>query len=67
MFELRVVVPNFGVFENYWYGYGEIAQVAPTGDGRVAVVVNYGDDSYRANYQAGRFGSGLYSAVVTEL
>jgi hypothetical protein len=66
VFELRVTVPSFNIFEAYWYGHGEIAYVTPTPEGKVIIGVNYGPDEYRANYQAGRFGSGLYAATVTE-
>lgn len=68
---LTVVVPDFDTFENYWYGNGEIVSVGPSeefgGKSKIEVVVNYGDDKYRADYQAGRFASGLYFAKVEEV
>lgn len=65
---LTVTVPSFDVFESYWYGNGEIVSVTDSEfAGRIEVVVNYGDDKYRADYQAGRFASGLYFAKVEEV
>jgi hypothetical protein len=65
MFELRVTVPSFSIFQSYWLGYGEISYVIPTPEGNVIVGVNYGPDDFRANCQAGRFGNGIYAATVT--
>ncbi len=72
MVVLTVIVPSMDVFENYWYGNGEIVSVYPADtsfrhmEGWIEVTVNYGDDRYRADYQAGRFASGLYFATVEE-
>jgi len=63
---MTVTVPSFGVFENYWYGNGEIVGVVEH-EGMVSVEVYYGEDLYRADYQAGRFASGLYFAKVEEV
>lgn len=51
-------------FWAYWYGAGELVgrEVQPNGNTRFTV--DYGDDEYRANYQAGRFASGLIPARV---
>lgn len=67
---LTVNVPSFDTFESYWYGTGEIVSVKEVdvfGKNMVEVVVNYGADKYRADYQAGRFGSGLYFAKVEKV
>lgn len=66
---LTVVVPSKSLFDSYYYGYGEVKSVDTLNNPlrpkeSVTVVVDYGDDEYRANYQAGRFASGLYFAKV---
>lgn len=66
MVKLTVMVPTKEVFDAYWYGYGEVVSVDESEDGKVTVVVDYGDDQYHADYQEGRFASGLYFAKVTE-
>lgn len=67
---LVVNTPTKEVFDAYYYGYGEIASqdVVKGNLGDVVMTsVNYGDDLYRAEYQAGRFASGLYFAEVREV
>ena len=64
---LTVYTPNQQVFETYWYGYGTVVSQGPVNEGRGwRTVVNYGDDSYHAKYQQGRFQSGLYYADLQE-
>ena len=63
-YTLAVTVPDMDVFTAYWYGYGTLESVMPTENGWSIVTVDYGTDSYRAEYQAGRFASGLYFATV---
>lgn len=57
------VAPN--VFSAYWYGTGEIIDQTPVDASHFRYVVDYGDDTYRCQYQADRFASGLYFASVT--
>lgn len=71
-FKLTVVVPSREVFDAYWYGSGVEVSDEPLDsplrpDTYHQVVVDYGDDFYRADYQAGRFASGLYFAKVEEV
>lgn len=69
MVKLTVVVPSRDIFDAYWYGTGEVISDEPAVDVRPEyrrITVNYGDDRYRADYQEGRFASGLYFAQVTE-
>lgn len=66
---LTVVVPSKSLFDSYYYGYGEVKSVEALDNPlrpkeSVTVVVDYGDDQYHADYQAGRFWSGLYFAKV---
>lgn len=72
---LTVYVPDREVFDAYWYGTGVVVSDEPVDDealrfnfkGGRQIVVDYGTDKYRADYQAGRFGSGLYFAKVDEV
>lgn len=69
-YQLEVHTPNKEIFDAYYYGYGKlISQEAINRDGQTVVcsTVDYGDDGYRAEYQAGRFWSGLYPAEVKEV
>lgn len=60
-------------FYAYWYGVGELVSVEPF-DGeadswkldRSVFTVDYGSDGYRAEYQQGRFLSGLIGATVSQ-
>lgn len=62
---LTVVVPTESVFNAYWYGIGDvISSIFDPYTGQFTYRVDYGDDGYRAGYQAGRFQSGLYFAKV---
>ena len=63
---MDVHTPNKEIFDAYYYGYGKIVSQEEI-DGTIFTIVNYGDDKYRAEYQAGRFLSGLYRAKVTEV
>lgn len=65
-----LTVPNIApeTFEAYYYGYGEVIAVEQgTVPNTSTYTVDYSDDEYRANYQAGRFASGLYFASVEEV
>lgn len=63
--KLIVRTPDIETFNSYWYGHGEIIGQAYLEDqARWETTVDYGDDEYRAQYQAGRFASGLYFAKV---
>lgn len=57
-------------FFAYWYGVGTIVLVEPLAvsidNPTMTFVVDYGDDTYRAQYQADRFASGLIFAALTE-
>lgn len=73
-FKLTVVVPTREVFDSYWYGSGvEVSDEPDPLDSPLhpptyrKIVIDYGDDFYRADYQAGRFASGLYFAKVEEV
>lgn len=54
-------------FDAYWYGHGQAISLGTGPDGRVIYEVNYGEDEYRAEYQAGRFWSGLMPAKVEQI
>lgn len=69
-YQLEVYTPNKEIFDAYYYGWGKlISQEAINRDGRTVFcsTVDYGDDEYRAGYQAGRFWSGLYQAEVKKM
>lgn len=65
-YRMTVMTPNEAVFNAYWYGNGRIIMQGSL-DGQLVTVVDYGDDDFRAEYQAGRFASGLYFAKVEEV
>lgn len=68
-----LTVPNIEpkIFEAYWYGYGTVITQtegtvpARNGGPTYTYVLDYEGDKFRADYQAGRFASGLYFAEVT--
>lgn len=64
-YQLTVTVPDYRTFMSYWYGNGECISVEQEDESKYFVTVDYGTDKYRADYQAGRFWSGLYPAEVT--
>jgi len=65
---LSVAVPDRRTFDAYWYGIGTILAEIETAPSRwLSVTIDYGDDRYRAQYQADRFASGLYFATVQEV
>lgn len=64
--KLTVNVPSVEIFNAYWYGTGEVISSEVNPAGGWTFVVDYGEDRYRADYQEGRFASGLYFAKVTE-
>ena len=49
-------------FNSYYYGYGTIECMSPD-----EVIINYGKDRYHAEYQEGRFASGLIFARLEEV
>jgi len=63
-YHLVVTVPDERTFNTYWYGYGVVTDIAREDESSWVVTVDYGTDKYRADYQAGRFWSGLYPAHV---
>lgn len=67
----KLTVPNVDTrtFYSYWYGAGELADVSPgsTPDTFTFTVLYPEDAEYYAQYQADRFGSGLYFAKVEEV
>lgn len=63
-YKLVVTVPDERTFNAYWYGYGCVVDIAREDESSWQVTVDYGTDKYRADYQAGRFWSGLYFAQV---
>lgn len=67
MYKLTVFTPSKHIFDTYYYGYGTVVSQTPREDGWIETVVDYGDDSYRAEYQSGRFASGLYWATVEQV
>lgn len=67
MYFLTVFTPNKEIFETYYYGYGKVISQEILEPGAVKTVVDYGDDQYRCDYQAGRFASGLYHAEVEKM
>lgn len=65
--KLVVYTPDIQVFNTYYYGYGKVlshTNVEEFGNSMVCTVVDYGEDTYRAEYQQGRFWSGLYRAEL---
>lgn len=67
MITLSVKVPSLAVFEAYWYGFGEIVSTKPNLPEGWNLVIDYGEDEYRAEYQSARFASGLYFATVEKV
>lgn len=68
-YRLTVYTPDKETFNAYFYGYGYVTEqfeVELHGRPRIKTVIDYGDDHYRCEYQAGRFASGLHFAEVTE-
>lgn len=63
-YKLVVTVPDERTFNTYWYGYGVVTSAIREDEWRLTVTVDYGTDKYRADYQAGRFWSGLCPAQV---
>lgn len=63
---LTVTLPDLRTWEAYWYGYGELVLEYLEDDCHHVFVVDYGDDTYRAQCQSDRFSSGLYFATLTE-
>lgn len=55
------------VLDAYWYGVGELISCEPEGHRWNRYVIDYGTDGFRAQYQADRFASGLYHAIVREV
>lgn len=63
---MMVSTPNQEIFDSYYYGYGNVLS-QELRNGYLVTLVDYGKDMYRAEYQAGRFASGLYRAEVFEV
>ena len=63
-YKLVVTVPDERTFNAYWYGYGVLTGVCQVDVDKWEAEIDYGTDRYRAEYQAGRFWSGLYPAQV---
>lgn len=63
-YKLYVAVPDERTFNAYWYGNGVVIGVGAIDETNFGVVVDYGTDKYRADYQCGRFLSGLYRCEV---
>ncbi len=66
-YRLTVTTPDKEIFNSYYYGYGRVVNQLETPDGRIETVVDYAEDYYHCEYQAGRFASGLHFATITEL
>ena len=67
--KLTVYTPDRKTFASYYYGYGQVIsqeEVEANERKTIRTVIDYGDDSYRATYQRGRFWSGLYAAELDE-
>ena len=65
-YRLTVITRNKAEFNAYFYGYGYVTRQLTLDGGKIKSIIDYDDDYYRCNYQAGRFASGLIWSEVTE-
>lgn len=61
---LTVLTKDKEVFDAYYYGYGTVIEQDLIMPGEWQTVIDYGDDHYHAEYQQGRFHSGLIPAYL---
>lgn len=67
MFKLTVPAVEVDMFYAYWYGNGEVVSVEESSfPNKKSFTVMY-DNEFLAEYQAGRFASGLYFAKVEKV
>lgn len=64
---LTVFTKDRTMFDSYYYGYGTVIDQEHIMPGEFRTVIDYGDDRYHAEYQQGRFHSGLIPASLEEV